>query len=393
MPKLAGVWPGKVEVQEKDLPPLKDDQILVRVERSGICGTDMHVFEKGYGPHRICGEVDYPLYLGHEYVGIVEKKGKDADKVMFYHTEVPEEGDRIYWGLDHYCYTCAFETIYDFQQWCLGAFFYGFDYTPFHGGWSQYVIIDPGTHIWKLPKEITPEMGVVIEPYIVGLRAVDKAFTLTPVASEKESFSQVGLYAIYGAGAIGLAILTALRNAAPDATIVVVDPNKHKLDVAKKFGADYTLNTKETTKEERIKFFKELSSAADRPQLGNRWGVDVAFDATGKHAEEVVPEIVEIMRPGGVLDEVGAFTPYTAGKFTLDPNEICSRELVFTGSWAYHLSTIDKGTRQVIKGLFKRIPYHEIITNTVPLDAEAIMKEIRDGLAGIGIKHVIDPWM
>ncbi|MEM2080513.1 MAG: alcohol dehydrogenase catalytic domain-containing protein, partial [Nitrososphaerota archaeon] len=96
--KMAGTWPGKVEILEHSMPTLKDDQILVRVELTGICGTDAHVFEKGFGPHRISGKVGYPLYLGHEYVGVVEKKGKEADKKMFYHTEVPQEGDRIWWG-------------------------------------------------------------------------------------------------------------------------------------------------------------------------------------------------------------------------------------------------------------------------------------------------------
>jgi len=389
--KMAGTWPGKVEILEHSMPTLKDDQILVRVELTGICGTDAHVFEKGFGPHRISGKVGYPLYLGHEYVGVVEKKGKEADKKMFYHTEVPQEGDRIWWGVDHYCYVCDWETMYGWQQWCLGAFFYGFDEVPFHGAWSRYVIIEPGTHIWKLAKHITPEKGVVVEPYIVGLRAVDKVLTLLSI-SEKEANPDADLFVIYGAGAIGNAALTALKTSAPNSIAIVVDPNKHRLEMAKKLGADYVLNVKETTKEERIKFVKEIATSMDRPRLGDRWGVDAVIDCTGKNADVVIPEAIEILRPMGVLDEVGAFTAFTAGKFTIDPHEICARELFFVGSWAYPLSTCDKAIKQVNKGLFDKKPYYEIITHMRRLLAEDITDGIKSLLAGVGIKHVIDPW-
>lgn len=388
--KMAGTWPGKVEVLEHEMPKLRDDQILVRVERSGICGTDAHVFEKGFGPHRISGKVGYPLYLGHEYVGVIEKKGKDADKVMKYMTEVPQEGDRIWWGIDHYCFKCDWETVYGWQQWCLGAFFYGFDETPFHGAWSRYVIIEPETYIWKLdPKKVDMFRGVVVEPYIVGLRAIDKAFTMLSI-SEKEANPDGDIFVIYGAGAIGNAALTALKNVAPKSTAIVVDPNKHRLEMSKKLGADYVLNVRETTSEERIKFIKEIATSMDRPRLGDRWGADAVIDCTGKNADVVIPEAIEILRPMGVFVEVGAFTAYTAGKFTIDPHEICARELFFVGSWAYPLSTIHKGITQVNRGLFDKIPYHEIITHTHTL--YDIAEGIKQLLAGVGIKHVVDPW-
>jgi L-iditol 2-dehydrogenase len=397
MPKFkqALVWPGKVEVVEKDLPEIKDNEILVRIELSGICGTDAHVFEKGYGPHRISGSATYPLSLGHEYVGVIEKKGKDADKYMNYRTEIPDVGDRIYWGLDMYNPLDDFNMLLPgWQQWAfVGTYGFAPPETGFWGGWGQYVILKPGTYIWRLPKEkISPEKGVVIEPYIVGLRAADKLLTMLAI-SEKEANPSTDVVAIYGAGAIGLATLTALKAASPFIVTIVLDPNDHRLDKAKELGADYVINVRKTSREERIEKIKDIVAKHSPYRLGERWGVDGVVNCTGKNSEVVIPEGIEILRPMGVFVEVGSFTYRTAGTFTLDPHEICSRELIFVGNWAYPLSTINKGVMQVRAGLFDKIPYHTIITHKHKLEPDDIVRGINDLLRGVGIKHVIDPWL
>lgn len=391
--KYVVVWPKRVEIREAPYPKIEDDQILLRVELAGICGTDMHVFESGYGPHRVSGEVEFPMALGHEYIGVLEEKGKKADQAMFYHTEVPEVGDRIYHGLDHYCYKCDFETIHPgWQQWCTGAFFYGFSPASqgLLGAWGHYAVLQAETHIWKTPKDkVSEKEGVLIEPYLVGLRSVDRALSMLAV-SEKEAGPASDLFLIQGQGTIGLMTLAALKNYCPQSTVIVADPHKHRLDMAKTLGADYTLNVAETTREERLKTIKEIATSADRPKLGTRWGVDCAFDCTGKNAQDVITEGVEVVRPGGVYDEVGAFTYNTAGRFTLDPHEICTRELIFTGNWAYPLSTIDKACKQVLKGFFKKTDMARLATHEHRL--EEIEEGINQMIKGVGIKHTINPW-
>lgn len=390
--RYVATWPRKVEVQEAPVPEIKDNEILVRVELSGICGTDLHVYDIGFGPHRISGVVEYPLLLGHEYIGIIEKKGRDADKVMFYHTEIPREGDRIYWGLDHYCNICDFETLYGWQQFCTGAFYYGFSSVKMGllGAWSQYVVIKPQTHIWKMPKETVSEKeGVLIEPYIVGLRSVDRALSMLAIA-EKEPGPATNLFLIQGAGTIGLMTLIALKTYNPNSTVIVTDLHKHRLEMAKTFGADYTINVKETAREERIKMIREIATSPDRPKLLDRWGVDCALDCTGRNAHEVINEGIEVVRAGGVYVEVGAFCAKSSGLFTIDPHEICARELIFTGNWAYPLSTIEKACKQVLKGLFKRVDITRIITHEHKL--EETEEGLKQGLDCVGIKHIINPW-
>jgi L-iditol 2-dehydrogenase len=390
--KYALTWPKKIVVKETEIPEIKDNEILVKIERAGICGTDMHVYESGYGPHRISGSAEYPLSLGHEYVGVIEKKGKNADKAMYYHTEIPEEGDRIFWGLDRYYGNTDFETILPgWQQWAFAAT-YGF--SPFESGvigaWSQYTVLKPQTHIFHLPKQkISVEEGVVIEPYIVGLRAVDKAFTMLAI-SEKEANPDNDLFLVQGAGAIGLATVVALRNSAPHSTIILTDPHDHRLEKGKELGANYTINVSNTTKEERIKIIKEIATSADRLKLGNAWGVDAAFECAGKNVDQVIPEGIDVLRPMGVYVDVGAFTFNTAGKFTLDPHELTSREVFFVSNWAYPLSTIIKGTIQVRNGLFKKLPYNTIITHEHSL--EEIEEGIKQMTVGEGIKHTVNPW-
>jgi len=394
--KYVALWPGKTQIKEVDLPPLRDDQILVRVELSGLCGTDLHVWEVGYGPHRISGEVPFPLIPGHEYVGIIEKKGKKADEVMLYHTDIPEEGDRIYWGLDYYCYKCSFCFEHMWPQWCINAWFYGFspEEMGLKGGWSQYVILEPATRIWKLPKDkISEKEGVLIEPFIVGLRSVDRALTLSCAIAEREGLPAAGSFAIYGVGTIGLMALMALRNYLPQATIIALDLKKHRLDMAKELGADFTINVSETTREERVKEIKEIATSLEhefRRDMGSRWGVDIVFDCTGRNAKDVIPEAIEILRPGGILEEVGAYVFKPAGEFSIDPHEICSRELIFTGNWAYPLSTIEKGTKMVLKGLFKKFDATRLVTHVHPL--EEVDLALKQAQACEGIKHVFDPW-
>ena len=389
--KYVRTWPGRIEVAEKEIPKINDDEILVRVELSGICGTDRHVYEEGYGPHRISGSVEYPLILGHEYIGIAEKVGKDVEKKMFIFGGTPEEGDRVYWGLDLYDFNIPFEWyLPGWQQWAFTAS-YGFspEATGIMGAWGQYVVLKPGSIVFKMPEDLTPEEGVVIEPYQVGLRSVDRALSMLAIA-EKEANPDTDLFLIQGSGTIGLAVLVALKNVAPYSTVIVTDMKEHRLKMAKEFGADYVINVSETTKEERIEMIKDIATSVDRPDYGDRWGVDCAFDCTGTNAHEVIPEGIEVCRPGAVYIEVGAFTYNTAGKFTIDPHEICTRELIFTGNWAYPISTIIKAATQVARGLFKKIPYYKIITHRWSL--EEIPKAME--LAGKyeGIKHIVDPW-
>ena len=398
--KYIKMWQGKTELAEEDLPPIKDNQILVKIELSGLCGTDLHVWEAGYGPHRMSGAAEYPLVPGHEYVGIIEEKGPKADEVMFYHTETPEVGDRIWWAPDVTCGSCVFCRYYNQHAHCPNAWFYGFCPPRMgpRGGWATYVILEPRTDIWKLPPEVTAKEGVLTEPLAVSLRSVSRALNLLSVQATAEGIPTPSLFAVYGCGTIGLGDILLLKTLVPYSKVIALDLKKHRLEAAKKLGADYTINVAETTREERIKMIKEIADSLEfegrwpgKIGWATKWGVDAVFDCTGVNAKDVVPEAIEITRVHGVLVETGAYVWKPAGQFTIDPHEICTREMYFVGHWAYPVHQPERAAKLVMKGILKN-KADIIVTHELPLEKheEAIrMYQAREP----GIKIVFNPWL
>jgi len=393
--KYLAAWPGRLEVRQIDIPEPKEGQIRVKIEYGGICGTDIHVLEEGFGPHRVSGAATYPLVLGHEYSAVIDKKGPKADEKMFYHTEkIPEEGDRVYYGVDYYNYMSPF-SIRGAGQWG-GQWFYGF--CPIEmgvrGAWGQYVILEPYSHIWNMSEfGVSAEATTFAEINTVGLRQVNRALTLASVSSFTREF-ELGdaVVLIYGAGPIGNAVLLNVKRHLPLSTVIQVDLNDHRLAVAKKNGADYTINAKKTTFEERENMIKDIASKKPRPDLGSAWGVDIVFDCTGRNANDVIPEGIKMCRPGAVFIETGAYVFKTTGTFTIDPHEFCTREVIINSGWAYPFSTIDLSLRMLTKDKDLQQKYAAMVTHKHALEEE--MDAIKSAMPPRyeGVKHVFDPW-
>jgi alcohol dehydrogenase len=245
---------------------LEATDAIVRIDTSTICGTDLHIL-KGDVP-----EVEAGRILGHEAVGTIVETG-DAVVTL-------AEGDRVLVSCISSCGRCRFckEGRYGL---CTGG-----------GGWIFGHLIDglqaeyarvpfADTSVYKLPPELTDEQVVFLADIL------PTAYEVGVLAGRVEPGDTV---AIVGAGPIGLAAVMTARLLSPG-RIVVLDVADARLEKAREFGADVTINNGRT------------DAIAEVMELTGGLGADVAIEAVG------IPETFELcadlIRPGGRVANVG----------------------------------------------------------------------------------------
>lgn len=244
---------GVFRIEERTLPKVKDGEILVKQEMCGVCGTCMHVYN-GHLP-----TARYPLVMGHETVGKIDTLGCGADKDLT--GEPLEEGDRVYVIPALRCGKCYFCSVLKASNLCLNGKGYGFNPLPdepphFHGGYADYLYLN---HPWSkvLKMNASPEVAVLLEPFSIGIHAVDRVWMKTG-----------DIIVVQGAGAIGLFTLIAARETGAYKTIIIGAPES-RLDLAKEFGADVTVNIEDVTDpQDRINIVRNESRGG--------YGADVA---------------------------------------------------------------------------------------------------------------------
>lgn len=329
---------GTFTVGEAEVPEPGPGEILVRQSMCGVCGTDVHVY------HGHMRRKAFPLVLGHEIVGVIEKMGSDVDSDAM--NKPVKEGDLIAIIPGQQCGTCYFCTVVREPGLCPNVLAYGFgpysDIKPhFQGGYAEYILLNiPRTKFLKV--QSTPEIAVLLEPFTVGLHFAEKA-------QMKLGSTAV----IQGAGAIGLFSLAAAREAGAHRTIVIGAPAS-RLELAEAFGADVVINIESVADvDERIKLVKSETPGG--------YGADVVFECTGVPA--AIPEGVEMLRRGGTYVEGGHFTD--AGDVTMNPfNHFVFRHITLVGVWASTISHFVRGLPILESG---RYPFEEMVSHTLPL--------------------------
>ena len=216
----------KFEIQEYPIPEIGDDDILVKVEGCGICGTDAHEFKND--PFGLI-----PVVLGHEGTGEIVKIGKNV--------KVDSAGKPL--GLGDKVVTCMIFkdnpdiTMYDLNKQNVGgADVYGLlpdDDVHLNGWYSDYMVIRGGSTVFNV-SDLALEARSLIEPCAVLVHAVERA-KLTNILRFN---SRV---VVQGCGPIGLICIAVLRTMGVE-NIVAVDGNEQRLEFAKRMGADKTVN-------------------------------------------------------------------------------------------------------------------------------------------------------
>ncbi len=331
----------KYEIKEFPIPELGDDDILVKVEGCGICGTDAHEFKRD--PFGLI-----PLVLGHEGTGEIVKMGKNVKK--------DSAGKDLKVG-DKVVSCMIFKdnpdiTMFDLNKQNVGgADVYGLlpdDDIHLNGWFADYIVIRGGSTIFNV-SDLDLDSRILIEPCAVLIHAVERAKTTGILRFNSRVVVQ-------GCGPIGLICIAVLRTMGIE-NIVAVDGEEKRLEFAKRLGATKSVNFKEH------KGVEALAKAVEDSLDGHL--ADFAFQCTGSPIAHA--NIYKFIRNGGGLCELGFFI--NGGDATINPHfDLCAKEITVVGSWVYTLrdyaTTFDFLKRA--KGI--GLPIHELITHKFPLE-------------------------
>lgn len=329
------------DIQEYPIPEVKDDEILVKVEGCGVCGTDAHEFKRD--PFGLI-----PLVLGHEGTGEIVKMGKNVKKDSA--GKPLAVGDKVV--------TCMIFkdnpdiTMFDLNKQNVGgADVYGLlpdDDVHLNGWFSDYILIRGGSTVFNV-SDLSLDLRILIEPCAVLVHAVERAKSTGILRFNSR-------IAVQGCGPIGLICIAVLRTMGIE-NIVAVDGEDKRLSFAKEMGATKSVN---------FKNYKGVEALADavKDAFGGHLA-DFAFQCTGSPVAH--SNIYKFIRNGGGLCELGFFI--NGGDATINPHfDICSKEITTVGSWVYTLrdyaTTFDFLKRA--KGI--GLPMEKLITHKFPLE-------------------------
>lgn len=259
----------QLEVVEMPAPQPAQDELLIRIQACGICGSDVHGFDGSTG-RRIP-----PIVMGHEAAGVVEAMG---DSVTGF-----RPGDRVTFDSTVYCGSC-FYCRRGQANLCDRREVVGVSTPAFRrmGAFAEYVVV-PARIAYCLPDSMPFAHAALIEAVSVAVHAV----SLTPIALDDT-------VVVVGAGMIGLLTMQAAR-AAGAGRAIVLDIDSARLDLARKLGASETLNSLEPGAIDRI-----IESTGGR-------GAHAALECVGATAP--VKLAIDSVRKGGAVTLIGNVAP------------------------------------------------------------------------------------
>lgn len=282
---------GKIGYERRPVPEPQDDEVLVKLEYVGICGSDLHYYESG----AIGGYVVKPPFvLGHEPGGIVVKTGKNVRGL--------KAGDKVALEPGKTCGHCEFCRQGKYNL-CPDVVF--FATPPVDGVFAEYVA-HKADLCFKLPENVSTMEGALIEPLAVGFHAAMQGGA---------RFGQRAL--VFGAGCIGLVSLLALK-ALGVSEVYVVDVVASRLQKAEQLGASAVVNG------------AEEDVAARLAELTGGEGIDLAIETSG--SETAANQAIGAAKKGSVIVFVGYGR---TGRTTLSMSLALDKELTFKTVFRY----------------------------------------------------------
>lgn len=282
---------GKMGFIEKEVPQPKANEVLVKLEYVGICGSDLHYYETGRIGDYI---VEPPFVLGHEPGGVVVGLGKEVK-----HLSV---GDKVALEPGKTCGHCEFCKTGRYNL-CADVIF--FATPPVDGVFQEYVCHEADL-CFKLPENVSTIEGALIEPLAVGFHAAIQG---------KAQAGQTAV--VMGAGCIGLVTMMALK-AMGVSNVYVVDIMEKRLEKALELGATGVINSKETDSIEMIM------------KLTDGKGCDLAIETAG--AEITTIQCINMAKKGTNVVLVGYSK---TGEMTLPMSLVLDKELTFKTVFRY----------------------------------------------------------
>jgi L-iditol 2-dehydrogenase len=280
----------KLVYEEVPRPQPAPDEVLVRVEACGICGSDVHGLDGSTGRRQP------PIVMGHEAAGVVAETGTDVagwavgDRVTF---------DSTLYRLDDW-YTRR--GLYNLSD---GRMVLGVSPGEYrrHGAFAEYVAV-PQHVLHRLPPGVSFEQAAMVEPVAVAAHAV----SLTPIAAGDVAV-------VIGAGVIGLCLVQVLKHAGCS-RVFAADVEGERRELARRLGADEALDPRAA----------DVVGTITRATAGR--GADAAFEAVG--LGETVRTAVEAVRRGATVTLVGNLSPTVE----IPLQAVVTRQLRLQGSCA-----------------------------------------------------------
>ena len=357
--------PKKIEVKEFPIPEkLEDDDILVRVEGCGVCGTDVHEW-KG-DPFGMI-----PVVLGHEGTGEVVAVGKN---VKFDTAGNPlKVGDKlvtsvIACGECQICRNHPANTNLCDKQGIFGLIPHNSE-NPLNGWFATHLLIRGKGATYFVVNELDMKERMLLELACVCVHALKRAQTTGLMKFNAKVLIQ-------GLGPVGLVMISVLRAAGIN-HIIAVDGTPMRLEMAKKLGAKTVINFREhKTLDERVAIVKGVTMGM---------GADFAFQCTG--APPAAADIYSYIRRGGGLCEMGFFV--NNGEYSVNPHfAMCNKEITLVGSWDYSADDYPTTVAFLKQAREMNIPIKDLITHTFPLDKLNEAMEVNVAQQGIKICYV-----
>jgi alcohol dehydrogenase, propanol-preferring len=337
----------KLEIQQVETPKPRGSQVLVKVQSSGVCHSDIHLWEGYY--QGVGGEllkttdrgVNYPLTPGHEVAGIVDSLGEQAegfnnnDKVLVY----PWIGEGL-------CPACRIgeENLCDKPR-SLGVYM--------DGGYAEYVLVPSYKYLIKISDGMDTDASATLSCSALTAYGAVKNANLKPDDN----------VVIVGAGGLGLMAIQ-LAKAVTGARIIAMDLDDKKLEFAKKEGADTTVNSKN---EDPVKTIMELT---------DKMGADSVIDFV--NASKTVETDMQFLRRRARVVLVGLF----GGELKLSLVSMPTRAYKLIGSYTGTLSDMIELVSLARRGVIK-----PVVSNRFKLDqATDALTMLRDGkILGRGV--------
>ena len=374
------IQPGKYEVREYPFPDPAPGCVLVKMEMSGICGTDKHTYQGYTTQYAGAGEgkhIRFPIIQGHENVGTIAAIGGNGEYKDF--EGIPlHVGDRVVVGANVCCGECYY-CRHDFPYYCCeNTTDYGNNLSaknPPHlfGGWSQYMYIIPGSFLVRVPDELPSEVAVLTEIMAVTV-GLDRAKQMSVFPSEAFLFDDTVV--VLGVGPLGMCFLMKARMLGAG-NIIAVDLSDYRLDFAKRLGADHVINASKTTLADRLDFIRSLT---------NGRGADLVIGTAG--VPQAFREALDLMRLGGLLVEAGNFSDL--GEIPISPHRhICAKSARILGVGGEEPAAYGPSMRQMARYM-ANYPLREFVSHRFPLrDVEAA---VHKSVAPDSMKVAIMPW-
>ncbi len=295
-----GLW-----MQDVPVPELGPNDVLIRVKKSAICGTDIHIFNWDEWSQRT---IPVPMAVGHEFMGEIAELGTAV--TGFSRGERVSAEGHITCG---HCRNCRAGK----RHLCRNTVGVGVNRS---GSFAEYVAI-PAVNVFRIPPEIPDEVAAFFDP--LG-NAVHTALAFDLVGED---------VLITGAGPIGVMAAAICRHAGAR-HIVVTDVNDYRLGLAKQMGATLAVNVGKTTLEETM------------AQLGMKEGFDVGLEMSGNGS--AFRGMLKVMNHGGSVAILGI----PPSDVTIDWNQVIFKGLVLKGIYGREMfETWYKMTAMLQSGL------------------------------------------